>query len=69
MKTKRYTFADADQFGLPPNAKCDYCGGKFKTAPIVDQSRSGFYRRYCSKSCADKGLERGGVAGDHSRRG
>ena len=56
--SKRYTFANATEYGFAPDERCDICLGVFYQRPITDQSRSGAYHVYCSEKCAAVGGQR-----------
>lgn len=52
---KRYTLADADEWGFSPADRCDCCGGKFYQQPIKDQSLCGLNDAFCSEPCSNVG--------------
>lgn len=44
----KYTFGDATEYGLAPDEVCDWCGAKFTSKPICNDSSSGMISICCS---------------------
>jgi hypothetical protein len=50
---KKYTWADATEFGFAPDDVCDFCKKPFAQNPIQDQDRCGRHFVFCSYDCVN----------------
>lgn len=54
ITAKKYTWADATEFGYAPDERCDWCGAEFKKEPVKNQTLCGFSSVCCSRECSHK---------------